>query len=243
MRIAPLALLIVLLPACGQEDPRPFRPPGGGTGSSTDGPDASLIDADIDAAVNRLDGIVCVIDEVDDPFECPDIAAADNVDIAALASGTTAVSDASGLFTIDLTVAIDVLQLGGGLSDGLVTTVSSTNISAEPVTSPVLEEGLRDSIYANLTEVQTSGAMLIYIRDASGPVAGATVTAPGGRIYYDDGAGGFVDIVGTGNDGIALIVDTTSGTVTATEGLRSADAAVATVVGGFGVAVIALPAP
>lgn len=246
MRIALLALLVVV-PGCGTEDSYPWRPPGGGSGSNTPGPDAGGPDgagpAD-DAGVTPLDGVVCVIVNVDAPFECPTGTAKDGVDVAAVSSGTTAVSDASGQFTIDLAVVPDTLRLGAAPSDGLVTTLSRSNLSPEPVTAPVLDEGLRDTIYANLTEVQTTGAMLIYVVDSGGPVAGATVSGAPGRIYYDDGAGAFVDDpAGTGADGIALIVDTDSSTVTATEGIRSANAQIATATGAFGVGVITLPAP
>jgi hypothetical protein len=188
-----------------------------------------------------LDGIVCVILDVAEPFGCPTGANKDNVDVAAVDSGTTAISDSDGLFTIDLTVDPDTLRLGAGVGDGLVTTLSRSDLTPEPVTAPVLDEGLRDAIYANLTEVQSTGAMLIYIVDSGGPVTGATVAASG-RIYYDDGAGAFVDDpAGTGADGIALVVDTGSDTITATEGTRSADAPISTATGGFGVGVITLP--
>jgi hypothetical protein len=249
MRIAPLALLLlVTLSGCPADDPYPWRPPGGGSGSNQPGIDAGDTDDDaglIDAAVaDQLDGVVCVILDVAVPFECPAGTAKDNVDVAAVNSGTSAISDTDGLFTIDLTTVPDTLRLGAGVSDGLVTTLSRSNLSAEPVTSPVLDEGLRDSIYANLTEVQTTGAMLIYVVDSAGPVAGATVTGASGRLYYDDGAGAFVDdAAGTGNDGIALIVDTDSATVTATEGIRTGNTQIATATGAFGVGVIMLPDP
>lgn len=248
MRIALLALLVVVVPGCGTEDSYPWRPPnGGGSGSNNPGADAGGgIDAgDVDGGIaEQLDGVVCVIVNVDAPFECPTGTAKDNVDVAAVSSGTTTVSDTDGQFTIDLAVSPDTLRLGATPSDGLVTTLSRSNLAPEPVTSPVLDEGLRDTIYANLTEVQTTGAMLIYVVDSGGPVAGATVSGASGRIYYDDGAGAFVDdAAGTGADGIVLIVDTDSSTVTATEGLRTANAQIATAIGAFGVGVITLPAP
>src|SRR5687768_13060768 len=130
MRIAPLALLLlVTLAGCPADDPYPWRPPGGGSGSNEPGIDAGGPDSGpIDSAVaDQLDGVVCVIVDVAVPFECPTGTAKDNVDVAAVSSGTSAISDANGLFTIDLTTAPDTLRLGAAVSDGLVTTLSRSN--------------------------------------------------------------------------------------------------------------------
>jgi hypothetical protein len=250
---APIAAfsLAVILGACGTDgDPYPIRPPGGpgGGGSTQPGVDAGPVDAGdegVDAAPLQLDGTVCVILDVIDPFEC--LVVAENVDIAAVNSMTSTISGAGGAFTIDLTQAVDVLSIGAGEADGLVTTLSRTDLTPAPITAPVLDEIARDEMLAAIPAVQTTGAMLIYVVDGGGPVAGATVSgfSDGAQLLYDDGAGAFIpdDGAGTGNDGIALIIDTAGGLVTATDGARTANAQVATLTGAFGIGVITLPDP
>ena len=245
MRRPLLALLVsIAAPACETDDPYPYRPPGGGgTGSSTDAPDAGRLDAaPADAGAAQLAGRVCVIRDVASPFECPVDEAAAGVQVTAVASAALATSDDLGDFVIDLTVVPDVLEVGAGPVDGLVTTRSASDLTGPPVNAPALDAVRYQGILDSLGELQTTGAMLVYVRDDAGAVPGATVTAPGRVIYYDDGAGEFlIDAVSTGPDGIALVLDTGSATVTAVEGARAGSAPISTVTNGVGVGVIVLP--
>lgn len=229
--------------ACETTEPYPNRPGGGGgPGGNEPPPDAAPADAAAGGGV--LAGHVCVVVDLGNPLACPTTPQMSNVVVQA--GDVQDISDSAGDFTLDLPTATATLRLGADPADTILTTEVRVTVTAEPVDVPAVLEASFDDALLTISEFLTTGAMLVYVRDGGVPVAGATVAldaAPqGARLYYDDGAGGFVpDAAATGADGAALVLDTTASTVTVTSGDRSASAQVPAPVGGVGVAIIELP--
>lgn len=244
-----LCLACVLVVGCSAEDPWAIRPPGGGGGvTGTGGGDDDGVDAGggVDADGSQLlTGRVCVITAFDDPFACADIAASHGVLLEVVnGNGATAISDNSGLFSMTVGNNLVNLRVGNDASDGLLATRSVVLAADSPVDGFVVEEDLWNQSVAAIGENEVGTNALIYVVDSSGVfVSGATVTsnAPAGaRQYYDDGAGAWdVNATATSQSGVAMILDSTAITATATLGIRQASVAIDPSYIGF--AVITLP--
>jgi hypothetical protein len=234
-------LPLLVAAGCVAKDDRPLQGGGGHGGSGTGAsPDASVAQGD---GGSEITGTVCVVTDLRSPFACPAVASAQNVVVAEV-GGNSTVSDAAGDFTLDTNSSAPLLELGSSPGDGLLTTRFVAQSS--PVDAPVIDETTWENALVTLNTTQTTGAMLIYVIDTSGPVSGATVSfagtaQQGARIYYDDGAGGFdPNAVATGAGGLALVLDVGAAEMRADQGTKTASANVPTVNGGVGVTVLTL---
>jgi len=242
-----VALTAALTVACkaAEEDPRPVRPGGTGTGGSGDGPDAAVDDGDGGTGA-PVAGEVCVVLDLASPFACPAITQQRDV-LVAVVGGDSTRSDTAGGFAVAVTGTSALLELGGELADALVTTRWRASIADSPVHAPVVGEGTWDDALAAVLETQTTGAAIVYVRDGGAPFAGATVTldgADGGSRRYYDGAGQLDgSAIATGPDGLATFIDVASGEVVVTDGVRTATGSVSTIGGGIGIVVVDLGAP
>ncbi len=243
-------VVAVLLTGCPAEDDYPYRPPGhGGNTMNGDPPDAAPGTADA-AVPGELTGRVCVVQDFSAPFDCANVPLARDVEIVDVETGLSTVSGSDASFAIDLDAAEVVLLLGNANDDLLMPTLSVQDTGDSPVDVPVVEEALWSDTLIALLETQSTGAGVVFVVDANGPVPGATVAITGGgqpaaRLYYDDGAGGFdASATVTDLDGAALLLDVTSTGVTATaDDGRSAGAILPTASLAVGVVVITLPEP
>lgn len=241
-----LLLPLVVLAACAAKDDRPLVGGGGGGGGhgsgSGDDPDAGT---PADGGAELL-GEVCVVVDLADPFKCQDVAADHGV-LVTQVGGTSTHTNSLGEFSMAADKASVVLEVGAEAGDGLLTTRYPAVAAASPLAVPVVDQTLWEDMLITLAETQTTGAMLIYVVDANGPVTGATVSYvagghAGARLYYDDGVGGFdPNATSTGPDGIALILDTNAASMRATGSNGSATVDVPTIDGGVGVALIVVP--
>jgi hypothetical protein len=240
-----LLLTMLVLAACAEEEEWTIRPPGGGMGGIGDGPGGD----DVDGGTNpgTLMGAVCVILDFENPETCPSIALATDVLVEVDATSTR--SDNAAGFDIAVASLPATIIVGSEAADSLVTTLSRiATLGAAVVDVPVVDEAMWIDVQTALLVDAQFGTALIYVRDTSGnPVSGATVgyaatpTLPG-TFYFDDGGGNFSsEFATTGPDGIALVIDTSSETYTATLDTRTQSGFVATTAEGIGVGVITLP--
>lgn len=239
------ATVAALTLGCGGEADR-FVRPGGGGGGTQEGPDAGEAPpTDAGPGLPVLAGELCLLTRLDAPPACGDPAVG-GVTVAAEEAVAAVQADAAGAFRLELMLPGTVwVAAGTAEPDGLVTTWSQ-HASGEGREVPVVDELAWTEQLDRLLEFQVAGAILIYVVDAAGdPVPGATVAAPSaGRLYYDDGAGGLTaDGAATGADGYAVLLDTGSVTVTATEGTRTAARLVQTGPLAIGVTTLVLPDP
>jgi hypothetical protein len=242
-----LLLTLVVQAGCAAEEDWTIRPPGGGMSGVGDPPDAGGGDDGDGGATGLLLGSVCVILDFENPTSCPNIGLA--TDVLVEVDTTTTRSTSGGEFEIEVATVPATVTIASELADSLVTTLSQiTEVGAERVEVPVVDEALWLDTQNLLLIDAAFGTAVIYVRDTSGnPVAGATVAYTGtptlpGAFYFDDGSGGWVsDVTTTGPDGIALIIDTSSESYTATLDDRTRSAVVMTAAEGIGVAVITLP--
>src|SRR5688572_25792486 len=131
-----LAIVLLALAACESEPPYPVRPPGGGSGDNDPPPDAEPADA---ANGGALTGRICVVDQLDLPFECPAIAQARDVLVEA---GTASVeSNQTGEFTLDLDTSSTVLRIAAEVGDTLLTTEYRVSFTTARIDVPAVSEG------------------------------------------------------------------------------------------------------
>src|SRR5688572_14915141 len=94
--------LTIVLAAAGcsssEDDPRMVVPGGGGGGGQTAAPDASTADGG-GGGGGSLEGEVCVVLDLGDPFECPGVASARDV-LVSVVGGAETRSDSSALFAV-----------------------------------------------------------------------------------------------------------------------------------------------
>ena len=105
MRALPLLVLLATASACkAEDDGRTVTPPGDGNGGNGNDINTSSGN-DSNSGTGTLTRKVCVVLDLEDPFACPDIADARDVLIKIVGTTATAISDATGTFTIDTTTA------------------------------------------------------------------------------------------------------------------------------------------
>jgi hypothetical protein len=241
MRGLPLLVLLAAASACkAEDDGRTVTPPGGGNGGNGDGIDAGADDGP-DAGASALTGEICVVQQLDDPFECPGVAAERDVLVEIVGTTTTATTDAMGQFEIDTTTSTSTLQVGSGSFDLRLTRFKAPLADA-PVTVPAVTNAAWEEAIAPVIGDSASAAVVVYVRDGDAPLAGATVTLDGSDERYYDGGAQLLDpeATATGNAGMATFLNAASGEVLVTDGTRTEMATVSTTANATGVVVVDL---
>jgi hypothetical protein len=244
-----LGIAVVGLIGCtGDGDPWPIHPPGhtGGGGGGDD--DDGVTDGGVDGGGGSIiAGEVCVITAFENPFACLNIVESHDVLVEVVGSSVFTRSLSDGSFEIVPPSTPATLARGSAAPDGLETTDSILAASLD-ARAPAVDSVLWDETLGALLEIQTTGAMVIYIENSDGnPVSGASIAyvgagQPSARLYYDDGVGGWDNTATTtGPDGIALVLDTVSAEIEASLGTRAASEQVYARTGTIGIATITLP--
>ena len=213
------ALALVVLAGCPADDEDlPVRPGGGGPGSGTEG-DARTVDAGLDAAGGlELRGLVCVVADLRAPEACPAVATRQGVNVRVAGAGSLVTSDADGRYTLPIDATPVVIDTGDGASTLQPTRLRVASTGALVLT-PVLTTTTWDAV-VNATGAQPSdgsGAVVVYVDDASGPVAGVVFDAVAGAAvvpFYDgNGPLAWREAGGTGVAGVALLLDVPAGSL------------------------------
>ncbi|MEZ4404854.1 MAG: hypothetical protein R3B06_33010 [Kofleriaceae bacterium] len=214
--------MLLTAAACGAgDDSWVVRPPGGGGGGVGGRVDAAPPDADRGDAGAGLTGQVCVVSEFRTPDACPDVAAARGVTVRRLGDATGAISDGAGGFTLDLTDAVVVLEVGAG-APTLIPALVPVRNDGTRVAAPVATEAAWLELVAATGTVHASGtgAVVVYIDDADGTRAEAAELDPPAAAatgaFYDRASGAWVPAGGTGPAGVAVLVELPPGSYTLT---------------------------
>lgn len=232
MRLSTIAL-VVLAGCAAEEDPWVVRPPGG-HGQNGGGFDVP-IDAAVDAA--NLDGSgatgrLCVVTDVRDPLDCPDVTTLAGVLVERVGTASTATAGADGAFTLDLPPGA-IIRAGAG-STTLRTSVSRVELEDPAVRLvPVPTAAAWTSTLGDMGATMAAGNGAVVIRtvtSAGTPAAGVAYDLPpeitAGPFYDGASAAEWTTGGGTGPLGTAVMVDLPPGQYTFT---GSAGAEVVTV--------------
>jgi hypothetical protein len=205
------------------DENRPVRPPGGGPGGGTGdaggGGDGGVDGGGGDGGGQTLNGVVCVVSDLRSPDACPAVAARAGVTVAVRGTATTTVSGADGRFTLSVAGANVVLDVAGD-SQTLVQALVPAVAGGATVNAPVIGAGDWADVLASLDQAvpDGGGAIAVYVRDGNAAAIGVTFDMVAGSSiapYYDaGGALSWAQGGGTGNAGVALLVDVPPGTVT-----------------------------
>lgn len=216
-----LAAVCVLAGACVADDEdRPVRPPGGGPGGTGDagGGGDGGVDGGGDGGGQTLNGVVCVVSDLRSPDVCPAVPARAGVTVAVRGTATTTVSGADGRFTLMTPGDIVVLDVAGD-SAALVQSLVPAVVGGATVNAPVIGAGDWADVLASLDQSvpDGGGAIAVYVRDGNAAALGVTFDMVAGSSiapYYDaGGALSWAQGGGTGNAGVALLVDVPPGAV------------------------------
>jgi hypothetical protein len=241
MRVLPLLVLLAAAGACkAEDDGRTVTPPGGGNGGNGDDIDGGGGD-DSDGGAGALTGEVCIVQQLDDPFECASSLQASGVLVEIVGSTTNATSDASGEFEIDVTTGTSTLQVGSGSFD-LRLTRFKARLADAPVAVPAVTNAAWEEAIAPVFGESASAAVVVYVLDNGAPLAGATVTLDGSTERFYDGGAQLLDpeATATGNAGMATFLNAASGEVVVTDGTRTEMAIASTTASATGVVVVDL---
>ncbi len=215
--------VMVLWAAAGCQDDEHFPPGegggpsgGGGSGQNDGGggaADAGPADASTVDAGAQLAGELCDVVDVRDPLDCPTNVNLSGIEVRALGSAATDLTDADGNFTLsgkfDTDLRLSVGSKGDGTRLALVP-VADWNLGG--VRAPRVDQDLWNQLIAAIgtNEPDGSASIALYVLDVvdGQPVIGAVVsTVSDTLIFYDDGAATeWNPIGGTGELGAALIL-------------------------------------
>jgi hypothetical protein len=240
MRVLPWLVLLAAAGACkAEDDGRTVTPPGGGGGGGADDDDDG--GGVSDGGTGALTGEVCIVRDLENPFECPGIAERGDVLVEIVGTTATTTSDSTGAFSIDVTTATSTLQLGSEAADGLRTTRYKARLADAPISAPAINESTWDEAVMSVVGDIDAAAVVVYVRDAGAPLAGAQVTLDsGGDRFYDGAQTLDLTATETGARGMATFLGATSGEVLVSDGTRTEMATVSTAFDTTGVVVVDL---
>jgi hypothetical protein len=218
------AALALAVAGVGCDPPPGDNPWGGGGGGMTGGGSGRA-----DAAANGYDdagpgadagaglsGKVCRVVDLRTPGACP-TADVGGVTVKNLDDDTTTSTAADGPFALPAATqplpALAIAELDPGDHPSRFRTSVDTTGSAAGIVAPVMTETDWTALVLAIGASDPDGeaAVVVYVVDEGGPVAGADVDAPIGTVqapYYDNGGAQNwrSDLPGTGAAGAALIL-------------------------------------
>ena len=189
------------------------RPPGGGSGSNTGGPDGGVDGGPTNDAGTMLTGQVCVVTDLRRPDACPVTTTAAGVLVRRLGQLTGTDSNATGAFTLAVTDPVELLEVAAGSTELVPSLVPVRNDGAVvhvPTATRVAYEDALGDVGATVTT--GNGSIALYVETAAGlPATGVVFTQPeGGALppFYDlVGAQAWAAGGGTGPAGAVLFVN------------------------------------